>query len=36
VVVLPIDQDDPDIGVPERLGGGQAAEATPHDHDAGR
>src|SRR5262249_62409292 len=34
VVVLPIDQDDPDIGVPERLRGGQAAETTPHDHEA--
>jgi hypothetical protein len=35
-VVLPIDQGDPDIGVPERLRGGQAAEAPAHDHDARR
>ena len=35
-MVLPIDHDDLGIGLPERLGGGQAAEATPHDHDAGR
>jgi hypothetical protein len=35
-MVLPIDQDELDIGFSERLGGAQAAEATPHDHDAGR
>jgi hypothetical protein len=36
VVILPIDQDDLGIGLSERLGGSQAAEATPHDHHAGR
>src|SRR5262249_22784252 len=36
MMVLTIDQQDVDIGVAEGLRGGQAAEATPYDHDVRR
>jgi hypothetical protein len=34
-ITVVFDQDNLGIGLSERLGGGQAAEAAPHDHDAG-
>src|SRR5262249_46174405 len=36
MMVLTIDQDDVDLGLPEGLRGGEATEASPHDHDARR